>query len=80
MNLLVEEGRVVKVDDAVVFSASAYDDMVEQVSKHISESGEITVASVRDLFGTSRKYAVALMDYMDQQRITRRVGDARVLR
>ena len=80
VNLLVEEGRVVKVDDAVVFSASAYDDMVEQVSKHISESGEITVASVRDLFGTSRKYAVALMDYMDQQRITRRVGDARVLR
>ncbi|MCH8827636.1 MAG: selenocysteine-specific translation elongation factor [Chloroflexi bacterium] len=80
VNLLVEEGRVVKVDDTVVFSASAYDDMVEQVSKHISDSGEITVASVRDLFGTSRKYAVALMDYMDQQRITRRVGDARVLR
>lgn len=80
VNLLVEEGRVVKVDDAVVFSASAYAGMVEQVSKHINDNGEITVANVRDLFGTSRKYAVALMDHMDQQRITRRVGDARVLR
>ena len=80
VNLLVEEGRVVKVDDAVVFSASAYASMVEQVSKHINDNGEITVAGVRDLFKTSRKYALALMDYMDAQRITRRVGDARVLR
>lgn len=80
VNLLVEEGRVVKVDEAVVFSASAYASMVDQVSKHISDNGEITVANVRDLFGTSRKYALALMDYMDAQRITRRVGDARVLR
>ena len=80
VNLLVEEGRVVKVDDAVVFSASAYASMVEQVSKHINDNGEITVAGVRDLFSTSRKYALALVDYMDAQRITRRVGDARVLR
>ena len=80
VNLLVEEGRVVKVDDAVVFSASAYASMVEQISKHINDNGEITVAGVRDLFSTSRKYALALVDYMDAQRITHRVGDARILR
>ena len=40
----------------------------------------MTVADVRDMFGGSRKYSLALMDYLDQQRITRRVGDARVLR
>lgn len=80
LSLLAEEGKVVKVSENVVFSSSAYRDMVDKISVHISDQGEITVADVRDLFGTSRKYAIALMDYLDHQRITRRVGDARVLR
>ena len=80
LSLLAEEGKVVKVSENVVFSSSAYRDMVDKISVHIGEQGEITVADVRDLFGTSRKYAIALMDYLDHQRITRRVGDARVLR
>ena len=80
LNLLDEQGRVVKVSETVVFSASAYQQMVDKISGYIKENGEITVADVRDILGTSRKYALALMDYMDHQRITRRVGDARVLR
>ena len=80
LNLLSDEGKVVRVSESVVFSSAAYQEMVAKVSSHIRESGEITVADVRDLFDTSRKYALALMDYLDAQRITRRVGDARVLR
>ena len=80
LNLLAEEGRVIKVNETVVFSASAYQEMVGKISEHINERGEITVADVRDILGTSRKYALALMDYLDLQRITRRVGDVRVLR
>ena len=80
LSLLAEEGRVVKVSENVVFSSSAYSEMVDRISMHINEQGQITVADVRDLFGTSRKYAIALMDHLDHQRITRRVGDARVLR
>ena len=80
LNLLAQEGKVVKVSETVVFAASAYKEMVERISAHISERGEITVADVRDMFGTSRKYALALMDHLDRHRITRRVGDARVLR
>jgi selenocysteine-specific elongation factor len=38
------------------------------------------VGQVRDAFNTSRKYALALMEYLDDQRITKRVGDERVLR
>ena len=60
--------------------ASVYEEMVERIRTYIAERGEITVAEVRDLFDTSRKYALALMDHLDHQRITRRVGDARVLR
>ncbi|MCH7653858.1 MAG: SelB C-terminal domain-containing protein, partial [Chloroflexi bacterium] len=80
LNLLSDEGKVVRVSENVVFSSAAYKDMVAKISSHIQENGEITVADVRDLFDTSRKYALALMDYLDAQRITRRVGDARVLR
>ena len=80
LNLLADEGKVVRVSENVVFSASAYRDMVDKISAYIRERGEITVADVRDMFGTSRKYALALMDALDHQRVTRRVGDARVLR
>ena len=80
LNLLDEQGRVVRVSETVVYSAEAYEQMVEIIADYIRENGEISVANVRDVLGTSRKYALALMDYMDHKRITRRVGDARVLR
>ena len=80
LNLLDEQGRVVRVSETVVYSAEAYDRIVDIISEYIRENGEISVANVRDVLGTSRKYALALMDYMDHKRITRRVGDARVLR
>jgi selenocysteine-specific elongation factor len=80
LEFLAAEGKVVKVSETVVFSASAYRDMVDKISEYIREKGEVTVGDVRDMFNTSRKYALVLMDYLDQQRITRRVGDVRVLR
>ena len=80
LNLLADENKVVRVSDSVVFSISAYDEMVERITAYIRERGEITVADVRDMFGASRKYALPLMDHLDHQRVTRRVGDARVLR
>ena len=80
LNLLADEGKVVKVSDSVIFATPAYKKMVETISAEITERGEITVADVRNTFGTSRKYALALLEYLDHQRITRRVGDARVLR
>ena len=64
----------------MVFSASAYQEQVDKISAYITEKGEITVGDVRDMLGTSRKYALAFMEYLDQRRITRRVGDERVLR
>ena len=78
--LLIEEGKVVKVNESVVFAASAYRDMVEKVIAHARERGKITVAEGRDLFDTSRKYILPVLEYLDQQRVTRRVGDERVLR
>jgi selenocysteine-specific elongation factor len=80
LSLLADEGRVVRVSESVVFDAVAYHGMVGQIKGRIEERGEITVADVRDMFGASRKYSLALLDHMDKQRITRRVGDSRILR
>jgi selenocysteine-specific elongation factor len=76
---LVDAGRVVPVADGVVFAAEAYREMVDRVVAHLRSERSITLAHVRDMFGTSRKYAQALLDHLDSKRITRRVGDERVL-
>ena len=67
-------------DETVVLSAEAYQDAVERITAHIREKGKATVAELRDLLGTSRKYIMPLLNHMDKQRITRRMGDDRVLR
>ena len=54
--------------------------MVKRVIRHIEDKGAITVAQVRDMFAASRKYALALMEHLDERRVTRRVGDERLLR
>ncbi|MFH1382910.1 MAG: selenocysteine-specific translation elongation factor [Chloroflexota bacterium] len=79
LNLLIEQQQVVKVSDSVVFAATAYNDMVTKVTAHIKTHGKVTLAEVRDLFQTSRKYAQALLEHLDEKKITRRVGDERVL-
>ena len=80
LSLLIDEKKVVKVDGTVVFSAEAYRRMVESVTQYIGENGKITVAEARTLLNSSRKYVLPLLEYLDQQRITRRRGDERVLR
>jgi selenocysteine-specific elongation factor len=79
LNLLIEQGQVVRVSDGVVFSASVYDEMVARVTAHIQASGKVSLGQVRDMFGTSRKYAQALLEHLDREKVTRRVGDERVL-
>jgi selenocysteine-specific elongation factor len=78
-DLLADEGRVVKAADGVVFAADAYGRMVERVTAHLHKQGTITVAEVRDMFQTSRKYALALLEHLDDLYVTRRIGDERVL-
>ena len=80
LNYLGDEGKVTRATGGIVFSIRAYVEMRDAVIKHIEKQGSITVAEVRDLFATTRKYALALMEHLDETRITRRVGDERILR
>ena len=77
---LQERGDVVKVNETVVFTTAAYEDMAGRIVEHLHANGSVTVADARTIFGTSRKYVLPLLEYLDQQRVTRRVGDERVLR
>ncbi len=79
LNLLVERGEIVKLAEGVVFSTDAYKQMVERVIGHLETHGKVTLAEVRDLLQTSRKYAQVLLEHLDSRKLTRRVGDERVL-
>ncbi|UCB43436.1 MAG: selenocysteine-specific translation elongation factor [Dehalococcoidales bacterium] len=79
LSQLVAQHEVVKVAEGVVFSTKAYDEMVELVTSHIKTQGKVTLAEVRDMLQTSRKYTQAFLEYLDSKKITRRVGDERIL-
>ena len=76
---LVDEGRLVEVGGDVAFHRDSVAEVEDLVVRHIRAHGPITVATVRDLTGSSRKYVLAVLDHLDARRVTRRVGDARIL-
>ncbi len=78
LQFLVEQGRLVQVSEEVLFLPETYQAMVAGVRHYIEEKGSITVAQARDLFNTSRKYVLALLEHLDREGRTQRVGDARV--
>ena len=80
LNALVEQGALVQLSADVLLLSETYAAMVEHVQTHLQAQGKMTVAEARDLFSTSRKYALALMEYLDAQGVTKRVGDERVLK
>jgi selenocysteine-specific elongation factor len=77
---LAQRGEIVRVGDDVAFTRDAYETAVAIVRDIISDSGSITVAQLRDRMGASRRPVLALLEHLDSERVTRRVGDARVLR
>ncbi len=75
---LLDTGQLVRVNPDVLFAAEAFQKLVEWTVQTLDAVGEVTVASLRDHFGTTRKYALAFLEYLDERKITRRVGDVRV--
>ena len=78
LNMLIYRGDIVKTASGTVFSAAAFNEMVMKISNHLEKNGKITVAEARDLLGSSRKYVLALLEQMDEMKLTKRVGDERV--
>jgi selenocysteine-specific elongation factor len=76
---LLAQGRLVEVTTDLVFERSTLDQLVTLIRDDIEHNGPRTVAQIRDLLGASRKFALALVSYTDEHKITRRVGDQRHL-
>jgi selenocysteine-specific elongation factor len=79
MTLLLRDKVLVKISEDLVFHRTALDDLRKRVASEKAKSPKIDVARFKDLTGVSRKYAIPLLEYLDREHVTRRVGDERVI-
>jgi selenocysteine-specific elongation factor len=79
VTLLLRDKTLVKISDDLVFHRDALMDLRTRVTGEKSRSSKMDVARFKDLTGVSRKYAIPLLEYLDRERVTRRVGDGRVI-
>ena len=77
--LLVERGDLIKITNDLYFHSKAISEAEAALRKYLEENQQITVSQFRDMIGSSRKYVVPLLEYFDLKRVTRRLGDQRVL-
>jgi selenocysteine-specific elongation factor len=80
LTALVETGQLTQLGEDVLLKTETFNEMRDAVISHIQAHGSIALAELRDKFATSRKYAVAVLDHLDQSGVTIRRGDVRVLR
>lgn len=78
-NFLVINGDIIQLSNDVIVRKSEFDEMFEFTKKTLKENGKITVSEFRDAFHNSRKYALALLEYLDEMKVTKREGDYRIL-
>jgi selenocysteine-specific elongation factor len=79
LNVLLKRGELMPVGPDVLFLPETYEQMVGRIRERIADEGSITLPEVRDMFGSSRKYAQALLEHLDETGVTKRVEDRRVL-
>ncbi len=77
---LVRQGRLVKVGEDLYYPPERLQVLMNSLAAAMAQVGQLTLAEARDLLGTSRRYAQALLEHMDSEGLTLRVGEARRLR
>lgn len=78
-DVCVAEGFLVRVADDIYLHSEKEADMRKRVRERLANGAGATVAEIRDILGTTRKYAVPFCEYLDQVGVTKREGDLRVL-
>lgn len=78
INYLMAENMVIKISPDIYCANSAIEKGKELLKEYFTKEKELSLATARDLFNTSRKYALPLLEYYDRMRYTRRVGDVRI--
>ena len=78
-NLLIEEGTLIKLPEDVVMHKEVLQSVKEKIIEWLNKNGSITLGETKEILGVSRKYLVAILEYLDNEEITKRVEDKRVL-
>ncbi len=79
MTLLLRDKVLVKISEDLVFHQNSLMELRQRVAALKSTTSRIDVARFKDMTGVTRKYAIPLLEYLDRERVTRRVGDERVI-
>ncbi len=77
VTLLLRDKILIKISDELLFHRSALETLRRQMATYKLTSSKIDVAKFKELTGVTRKYAIPLLEYLDRERVTRRIGDAR---
>jgi selenocysteine-specific elongation factor len=80
IRLLERDGSVIRVTTDLYYLSSTVDQVRAVLRKYLSDKGEISAASFRDLINSSRKYTIPLLEYFDREGVTLRIGDVRRLK
>ncbi len=79
VTLLLRDRVLVKLADELVFHRGALEGLRRQIVAQKTKTPKLNVGNFKDMFGVTRKYAIPLLEYLDRERVTRRVGDERVI-
>jgi len=84
VTLLLRDKVLVKISDDLVFHQSTLQELRRQIAAYKTKAAvgglaKIDVGKFKELTGVSRKYAIPLLEYLDRERVTKRVGDERVI-
>jgi len=76
---LLQQGELIRVSENIVLSPGRITFLQSQLQESFPSGRTFTVPEFKDLFGISRKYAIPFLEFLDRKRITRRIGDKRVV-
>ncbi|MCI8347914.1 MAG: selenocysteine-specific translation elongation factor [Firmicutes bacterium] len=79
IDALINCGELVRLNYQYCIDKEAFDNALDKLKDKVHQNGRITLAEFRDIIGTSRKYAMEILDYLDSKKITQKVDDARIL-
>ncbi|HJR59839.1 MAG TPA: selenocysteine-specific translation elongation factor [Vicinamibacterales bacterium] len=79
IQLLLKDQALVKINEAMIVDRAALQKLIDDVRARKTTSPRLGVGEFKELTGLSRKFAVPLLEYLDGQRVTRRVGDERII-
>ncbi len=80
IDFLIQEGEIVKLSDGILLETKNYDIMKNKLIDFLKINGSISIAQVRELLGISRKYIIPLLNKMDEEKITQRKENVRILK